>query len=100
MVLTWLDEDREVAASCDVARFLENTTPKYDFVLIDGCPFSAESELAAVRHRLVPGAYIALDDVVDIKNHANYHALKNEPGVRLVWENLNLRNGAAIFQLP
>jgi glycosyltransferase involved in cell wall biosynthesis len=100
MVLTWLDEDRETAFGKKCCAFAENTHPKYDFVLIDGCPFSAESELAAVRHRLVPGAYIALDDVVDIKNHANYHALKNEPGVRLVWENINLRNGAAIFQLP
>jgi hypothetical protein len=53
-----------------------------------------------MRHRLLPGAVIALDDVVDIKNWANYHALKSEPGVRLVWENLSLRNGAAIFQLP
>jgi hypothetical protein len=100
MVLTWLDEDREIAKGQPALGLREHTHPKYDFVLIDGCPFSAQEELAAVRNRLTPGAFIALDDVVDIKNHANYHALKNEPGVRLVWENLNLRNGAAIFRLP
>jgi glycosyltransferase involved in cell wall biosynthesis len=99
MVLSWLDEDREIAAKNESACF-KNWRASIDFLLIDGCPFSAESELAAIRQRLVPGAFIALDDVVDIKNHANYHALKNEPGVRLVWENLNLRNGAAIFRLP
>lgn len=97
MVLSWLEEDHETAAGKSVMGISGIT---FDFVLIDGCPFAAESELRAVRPWLAPGAFIALDDVVDIKNHANYHALKNEPGVRLVWENLNLRNGAAIFQMP
>jgi glycosyltransferase involved in cell wall biosynthesis len=97
MVLTWLEEDIETAKGCGVLGCSET---RFDFLLLDGCPFSAESELREISPLLVPGAFIALDDVVDIKNHANYHALKNEPGVRLVWENLNLRNGAAIFQLP
>ena len=98
MVLSWLDEDRETAAgkpAADLQRFAP-----FDFVLIDGGPFSAESELAAVLPLLAPGAYIALDDVNDIKNHANHHALKARVGAKLVWEDLGLRNGAAIFWLP
>jgi hypothetical protein len=97
MVLSWLEEDHEIAAGCTTLTFVGE---RFDFLLLDGSPFSAEAELAAFRPLLNNSAFVALDDVVDIKNWANYHALKNEPGVRLVWEDLGLRNGAAIFQLP
>jgi len=38
-----------------------------------------------------------LDDVNDIKNWVNYHKLKGF--AELLWEDLTLRNGSAIFQL-
>ena len=69
----------------------------FDFVLIDGSPFSGEAELRCVRPFLAEKAIIALDDVNDIKNWANYHKLKGF--AELLWEDLSVRNGAAIFQL-
>jgi predicted O-methyltransferase YrrM len=98
MVLSWLAEDRETASGQGVVD-LHPHAP-FDFVLIDGGPFSAESELSTVLPLLFPGAFVALDDVNDIKNHGNYWALKGKRGAELVWENRSLRNGAAIFRLP
>ena len=69
----------------------------FNFVLIDGSPFSGEAELRCVRPFLAERAVIALDDVNDIKNWANYHKLKGF--AELLWEDLTLRNGSAIFQL-
>ena len=69
----------------------------FDFVLIDGSPFSGEAELRCVRPFLAEKAIIALDDVNDIKNWANYHKLKGF--AELLWEDWSVRNGAAIFQL-
>ena len=69
----------------------------FNFVLIDGSPFSGEAELRCVRPFLAEKAIIALDDVNDIKNWANYHKLKGF--AELLWEDLSVRNGAAIFQL-
>jgi hypothetical protein len=69
----------------------------FNFVLIDGSPFSGEAELRCVRPFLAEKAIIALDDVNDIKNWANYHKLKGFS--KLLWEDLAVRNGAAIFQL-
>jgi hypothetical protein len=69
----------------------------FNFVLIDGSPFSGEAELRCVRPFLAEKAIIALDDVNDIKNWANYHKLKGFG--KLLWEDWSVRNGAAIFQL-
>jgi len=69
----------------------------FNFVLIDGSPFSGEAELRCVRPFLVEKAIIALDDVNDIKNLANYNKLKGF--AKLLWEDWSVRNGAAIFQL-
>ena len=69
----------------------------FDFVLIDGSPFSGEAELRCVRPFLAENAIIALDDINDIKNWANYHKLKGF--AKLLWEDWSVRNGAAIFQL-
>jgi len=69
----------------------------FDFVLIDGSPFSAQAELTCVRPFLAQKAFIAMDDINDIKNHANYHELKGF--AELVWEDWNVRNGGAIFRL-
>ena len=68
-----------------------------NFVLIDGSPFSGESELRCVRPFLADKAIIALDDVNDIKNYANHEKLKRT--ATLLWEDMSCRNGAAIFQL-
>lgn len=69
----------------------------FNFVLIDGSPFSGEAELRCVRPFLAEKAIIALDDVNDIKNLANYNKLKGFS--KLLWEDLAVRNGAAIFEL-
>ena len=69
----------------------------FNFVLIDGSPFSGESELRCVRPFLADKAIIALDDVNDIKNYANHEKLKRT--ATLLWEDMACRNGAAIFQL-
>jgi hypothetical protein len=69
----------------------------FNFVLIDGSPFSGEAELRCVRPFLAEKAIIALDDVNDIKNLANYNKLKGF--AELLWEDWSVRNGAAIFQL-
>jgi len=69
----------------------------FNFVLIDGSPFSGEAELRCVRPFLAERAIIALDDINDIKNWANYHKLKGF--AELLWEDWSVRNGAAIFEL-
>ena len=69
----------------------------FNFVLIDGSPFSGEAELRCVRPFLAEKAIIALDDINDIKNWANYHKLKGF--AKLLWEDWSVRNGAAIFEL-
>jgi hypothetical protein len=50
-----------------------------------------------VRPFLADKAIIGLDDINDIKNYDNYYKLKNH--AELLWEDWNVRNGAAIFQL-
>jgi hypothetical protein len=69
----------------------------FNFVLIDGSPFSGESELRCVRPFLAEKSIIALDDINDIKNWANYQKLKGF--AELLWEDWSVRNGAAIFKL-
>ena len=69
----------------------------FNFVLIDGSPFSGEAELRCVRPVLAEKAIIALDDINDIKNWSNYHKLKGF--AKLLWEDWSVRNGAAIFEL-
>jgi hypothetical protein len=69
----------------------------FNFVLIDGSPFSGEAELRCVRPFLADKAIIALDDINDIKNLANYNKLKGFG--KLLWEDWSVRNGAAIFEL-
>jgi hypothetical protein len=74
-----------------------NHNVDFNFVLIDGSPFSGEAELRCVRPFLAEKAIIALDDVNDIKNLANYNKLKGF--AKLLWEDWSVRNGAAIFKL-
>jgi hypothetical protein len=99
-VLGWLEECIETAKdyssnAIEDIHFEHNVN--FNFVLIDGSPFSGESELRCVRPFLAEKAIIALDDVNDIKNHTNYHKLKGFG--KLLWEDWSVRNGAAIFEL-
>jgi hypothetical protein len=100
LILTWYNEcidtskQYQTNAIEDIAK---NHSVLFDFVLIDGSPFSGESELKCVRPFLTKNAIIALDDINDIKNFTNYYDLKTNS--TLLWENWYLRNGAAIFQL-
>ena len=99
-VLVWLEECLQTAKDYST-NAIEDThfehNVDFDFVLIDGSPFSGEAELRCVRPFLAEKAIIALDDVNDIKNWANYHKLKGF--AKLLWEDWSVRNGAAIFQL-
>jgi hypothetical protein len=99
-VLGWLEECLQTAKNYSTnaiedIHFEHNVN--FNFVLIDGSPFSGEAELRCVRPFLAEKAIIALDDVNDIKNLANYHKLKGF--AKLLWEDWSVRNGAAIFQL-
>ena len=68
-----------------------------DFLLLDGGAFSGKADMKEWFPRLKHGGVIALDDVNDIKNHANYHWLKS-CGYDCLWEDLRWRNGSAIFK--
>jgi len=100
MVLGWHDECVETAKSYQT-NSIEDINFKYnvnfDFVLIDGSPFSGEAELRCVRPFLAKKTIIALDDTNDIKNWKNYHKLSLFG--KLLWEDWSVRNGAAIFEL-
>jgi hypothetical protein len=99
-VLGWLHECLETAKdystnAIEDIHFEHNVD--FNFVLIDGSPFSGEAELRCVRPFLAERAIIALDDINDIKNLANYNKLKGF--AKLLWEDWSVRNGAAIFEL-
>jgi len=99
-VLSWHDECMQNANgyqtnAIEDIHFDHNVD--FNFVLIDGSPFSGEAELRCVRPFLADKAIIALDDTNDIKNWTNYHKLKGF--AKLIWEDWSVRNGAAIFEL-
>jgi len=99
-VLGWHDEHTENSNKYSTSAIEDvhfDHEVDFNFVLIDGSPFSGESELRCVRPFLAEKAIIALDDVNDIKNWANYQKLKGF--AELLWEDWSVRNGAAIFKL-
>ena len=99
-VLGWLNECLETAKDYSTNAIEDihfDYNVDFNFVLIDGSPFSGEAELRCVRPFLAEKAIIALDDVNDIKNLANYNKLKGF--AKLLWEDWSVRNGAAIFAL-
>jgi len=100
-VISWLHECVELAKPYQTNAIEDihfDYNVDFDFVLIDGSPFSGEAELRCVRPFLADKAIIALDDINDIKNLDNYYKLKNS-NAELLWEDWSVRNGAAIFQL-
>jgi hypothetical protein len=70
-----------------------NQIDKFDFVLI-GSEFTGEIELQYVWGSKI----IALDDVNAHKGFAAYVRLSNHYAYRLISQDLNLRNGYAIFE--
>ena len=63
-------------------------------VLIDGSEFTDTAEL-----ELVYGArFILLDDICTFKNFTSRQRLLNDPNYECIEENLDLRNGYAIFK--
>jgi len=99
-VLGWYDECLETAKPYKTSSIEDISVEhnvNFNFVLIDGSPFSGEAELRCVRPFLAEKAIIALDDINDIKNWTNYHKLKGF--AKLLWEDWSVRNGAAIFGL-
>lgn len=95
MVLGWRNDD--VFHASKYPRPGIHAVDLADFLLLDGGAFSGIADFNEWMPRLKKGGVVSLDDVNDIKNHANYHRLKAERK-ELVWENLQWRNGCAIFR--
>ena len=66
----------------------------FDLVLIDGSEFTGAAEL----DRVYGARWIVLNDVLGLRNQANYEALKSDVHYQLWRENLSLRNGYAVFR--
>ena len=94
-IIGWHKEDFRVAAKYAYGQHHFNA--KIEFLLLDGGAFSGQADMAEWFPRLKDGGIIALDDVNDIKNHANYSWLKDN-GHALLWKELSWRNGSAIFK--
>jgi hypothetical protein len=98
-VLDWLKQDLSYLRSNAVnangvklAKAIYRIT-NFDLVLIDGSEFSGQSDLLNV----MGARYIALDDVNSFKCFTAYKMLAAHHYYKLIAQNLNLRNGYAIF---
>lgn len=99
-VIGWLRQDIEYVKTSNVPQNgielikKENQIENFDIVLIDGSEFTGMAEF-----KLVYGSrFILLDDINAFKNYANYKKLLNDPNYELLEENIQLRNGYAIFK--
>ena len=95
MVLGWRNDD--VFHASKYPRPGIHAVDLADFLLLDGGAFSGEADMAEWFPRLKDGGIIALDDVNDIKNLANYNWL-NSCGYSCLYQNMEWRNGSAIFR--
>ena len=100
MVLGWLKTDLDYIKKnklktngIEAARKASGRK-NFDLVLIDGSAFTGESELDAV----IGAKFIVLDDINDIKNHANYIRLNADPNYDMIKVKMRLRNGYAIYK--
>lgn len=99
-VLEWLRMDIEYVQTSrldfnGIQRIkAENGILFFDVVLIDGSEFTGEREFYSVAGSRI----IALDDVNAHKCFNVYQMLKNNASYRLVIEDLNLRNGFAVYE--
>lgn len=94
MVREWWDETMRYYGE-GAPGFLETSSDTFDVVLIDGDEFSGFDDYRLVKDRV---RCIMLDDVHHAYKCARAHFELVESGEwTLVWENPNVRNGAAIL---
>lgn len=99
-VLSWLKADTEYMQQSGLTQSgieiikSENRIQHFDMVLIDGSEFTGEAELCHVLGARV----IALDDVNSHKCFNVYQMLGHNVAYALTQQNLQVRNGYAIFQ--
>jgi hypothetical protein len=100
VVLDWLRQDiaylENHQPSVNGIEFIkqDNNIDVFDCVLIDGSEFTGEREL----YHVIGAKVIALDDVNAHKCFNCYRILRSHVGYELVSENLQVRNGYAIFR--
>lgn len=101
-VLSWKEQEdsivsemglQEVSGIDEIKKMYK--IKKFDFVLIDGSPFTGLSEF----QKIVGATWIALDDINDIKCLEVHNKLLNDLRYELVVQDWNLRNGFSIFKL-
>lgn len=99
-VIGWLQDDIRYVRESGIAQngiaqiksaYSINT---FDLVLIDGSEFTGAAEL----NEVIGADWIALDDINAYKNYDSYHRLSSDPDYTIVAENLELRNGYALFR--
>lgn len=99
-VLSWLRQDLEymrqsglTSNGIEVIK-KENGIQHFDMVLIDGSEFTGEPEL----YHTIGARVIALDDVNSHKCFNVFRILTNHVSYALTHQNLELRNGFAVFE--
>lgn len=101
LILSWKKEELDYITNNNIPVSiiecikLDNNIENFDLVLIDGSPFTGDSEL---KHCL-GSKIIALDDVNDIKCYQAYHTLSSLSEYELIAQDWSIRNGFAIFKL-
>jgi hypothetical protein len=101
LVLSWKKEELDYISNNNIPTNIiqkiksNNNIDHFDLVLIDGSPFTGDSELK----QCLGSNIIALDDVNDIKCYQAYNTLNSLPEYELIAQNWGVRNGFAIFKL-
>ncbi|AFZ05325.1 methyltransferase FkbM family [Oscillatoria nigro-viridis PCC 7112] len=99
-VLGWLAQDVDYLKNSMVLEGgikkikKENNIDVFDAVLIDGSEFTGRAELEEVYGAKI----ILLDDINTFKNYQNFQRLSADKNYLCIAQNVNLRNGYAIFQ--
>ncbi|WP_394787736.1 glycosyltransferase family 4 protein [Rhodoferax sp.] len=99
-VLSWLRQDIAYMRSAGLTQNgielikKENGILDFDMVLIDGSEFTGEAEL----YHCMGARVIALDDVNSHKCFNAYRMLTNHVSYALTHQNMELRNGFAVFE--
>lgn len=100
LVLSWLRQDIEYVKNYGCAENgikkikQEHNIDYFDVALIDGSEFTGVIEL----NEIYGAKFILIDDIFSFKNYQNWHRLCRDYNYLLVAQNLNLRNGYAIFR--
>lgn len=94
-IIEWHREDFRTAAKYVFGQI--TLKAKIDFLLLDGGAFSGRADFEVWFPKVKDGGIIALDDVNDIKNHANHRWLI-EANHNCLWSKMSWRNGCAIFR--